>query len=67
MGALELLVGAGAFQLFDGTVNHKLLGLHPVRMGADPAWPYDVGWLLSGALLLIVGLLYRSREDTQAA
>lgn len=60
-----LLVGAGCFQLFDGTVNHKLLGLHPVRMGADPAWPYDLGWLLSGAVLLAIGLLYGRGSDVQ--
>ena len=26
-----LLLGAGAFQLYDGTVQHKLLGLHQIR------------------------------------
>lgn len=54
-----LLLGAGAFQLFDGVVDHKVLGLHQVRMGADPLWPYDLGWLLGGALLLAAGLALR--------
>src|SRR5215207_739487 len=30
-----LLVGAGAFQLYDGTVQHKLLDLHQIRYGVD--------------------------------
>src|SRR5690606_29052378 len=54
-----LLLGAGAFQLFDGVVDHKVLGLHQVRMGADPLWPYDLGWLLGCALLLAAGLVVR--------
>ena len=28
-------VGAGAFQLYDGLVQHKLLGLHQIRYGVD--------------------------------
>lgn len=58
------LLGAGAFQLFDGIVNHKLLGLHQVRMGADPLWPYDLGWIASGAAPLLVGLWLRGRGTT---
>jgi uncharacterized membrane protein len=55
-----ILVGMGAFQTFDGTVNHKLLRLHPVRVGADPIWPYDLAWILSGLALLGLGwLLWR--------
>src|SRR5690606_35534548 len=50
-----LLLGAGAFPLFDGVPDHKVLGLHQVRMGADPLWPYDLG----GALLLAAGLVVR--------
>ena len=50
-----VLVGAGAFQLFDGVVDHKILGIHPVRVGADPMWPYDLAWLAGGAILLLAG------------
>lgn len=48
-------IGLGAFQLWDGTVHHKVLGLHQVRYGVDLV-PYDVAWIASGALLLCVGL-----------
>lgn len=50
------LVGAGAFQLFDGLVNHKVLGLHQVRYGVD-LLPYDLAWNIAGALLVVSGAL----------
>jgi|SRR6185312_7910980 len=49
-----LLVGAGAFQLYDGTVQHKLLGLHQIRYGVDVR-PYDWIWNAIAVLLLIAG------------
>ncbi len=57
-----LLVGAGTFQLYDGLVQHKLLGLHQIRYGVDLA-PYDLAWNVAATCLIIVGslLLIRSR------
>lgn len=49
-------VGAGAFQLWDATINHKVLGLHQVRYGVDLA-PYDLAWAASGATLLLIGVV----------
>ncbi|MEV7072438.1 DUF2243 domain-containing protein [Streptomyces sp. NPDC093990] len=49
-----LLLGMGAFQLFDGVVDHKLLRLHQIRYGVDVT-PYDVAWNLAGLLLLLAG------------
>lgn len=51
-----LLIGAGGFQIFDGVVDHKLLGLHQVRY-VDPVWPYDVAWIGAGVIILAAGLL----------
>lgn len=31
------IIGTGAFNLFDGIVNHKILQLHPVREGVSPS------------------------------
>lgn len=50
------ILGAGAFQLFDGLVNHKVLGLHQVRYGVD-LLPYDLAWNIAGVLLVLVGAL----------
>jgi uncharacterized membrane protein len=57
-----LLLGAGAFQLYDGTVQHKLLGLHQIRYGVDIR-PYDWAWGVVAVLLILGGaaLLVRSR------
>lgn len=51
-----LLAGAGAFQLFDGLVNHKVLRVHQVRYGVD-LLPYDLGWIAAGLVLLAAGTL----------
>ena len=62
--AAGVLLGAGGFQLFDGLVNHKVLGLHQVRYGVD-LLPYDLAWNAAGALLLGAGVLLqrRSRDE----
>ncbi len=54
-----VFIGAGGFQLFDGIVNHKLLRLHQIRYDVD-LLVYDATWILSGLVLLLIGLgLYR--------
>jgi uncharacterized membrane protein len=57
------LLGAGAFQLYDGTVQHKLMGLHQIRYDVDLV-VYDWTWNVVAVLLLVagVGLLYRGRS-----
>jgi uncharacterized membrane protein len=52
-----ILVGAGGFNLYDGIVQHKLLGLHQVRAGAPNNLPYDLVFLGLAAVLLLAGLL----------
>lgn len=57
------LIGFGAFNLVEGTVNHQILGLHHVNETVPrDQWVYwDTGFLLWGALMLIAGwVLYRS-------
>ncbi|MFF8974539.1 DUF2243 domain-containing protein [Streptomyces sp. NPDC014995] len=49
------LLGLGAFQLFDGIVDHKLLRLHQIRYGVDVT-PYDWAWNTGGLILLLVGV-----------
>lgn len=59
-----VLLGAGAFQLYDGLVQHKLLGLHQIRYHVNLV-PYDVTWNLLALLMIIVGSVLTVR--TQAA
>jgi uncharacterized membrane protein len=56
-----ILAGWGGFNLVEGTVNHHLLQLHRVRPDAASPLAWDVGFLVSGALLVVGGwLLVRS-------
>jgi uncharacterized membrane protein len=58
-----VLLGAGAFQLYDGTVQHKLMRLHQIRYDVDLV-PYDWAWNIVAVLLLVAGvvLLIRTRR-----
>ncbi|WP_030768233.1 DUF2243 domain-containing protein [Streptomyces sp. NRRL F-2664] len=61
------LLGAGAFQLFDGIVDHKLLRLHQIRYGVDIA-PYDLAWNAAALALILIGtaLAVRASRRTRA-
>ncbi|MGW2815869.1 DUF2243 domain-containing protein [Streptomyces sp. NPDC001415] len=51
-----ILTGAGAFQLYDGTVQHKLMGLHQIRYHVDLT-PYDLTWNILAVVFLAIGVL----------
>jgi uncharacterized membrane protein len=57
------LLGAGTFQLYDGTVQHKLLGLHQIRYDVDLV-PYDITWNVIALVMVVVGgvLVVRTRS-----
>ncbi len=58
-----VLLGTGAFQLYDGTVQHKLLNLHQIRYEVE-LLPYDLVWNAAAVLMLGAGifLLVRTHE-----
>ena len=59
-----IFLGSGIFQLYDGTIQHKLMGLHQIRYGVD-ILPYDIVWNVIAALLILVGvvLIFQTRKD----
>ena len=61
-----ILIGAGGFNLYDGTIQHKLLGLHQVRAGVPNNLPYDLAFLAIAATVTLAGalLLRRARQLT---
>ena len=60
-----VLLGAGGFNLFDGTVQHKLLGLHQVRHVEDTL-PYDVAFIATALLVVLAGgLLLRGAPPSR--
>lgn len=61
-----VLAGWGVFNVVEGTVDHLLLGVHHVRddLGGPTSW--DVGFLLFGALLVLVGAAVHGAGDHSA-
>ena len=55
------LVGWGAFNLVEGIVDHQILQIHHVRTGPDQL-AYDIGFLVVGAILVMVGWLIVRRD-----
>ncbi|MGY3717712.1 DUF2243 domain-containing protein [Sutcliffiella cohnii] len=58
---VSILIGSGAFQLYDGIVQHKLMRIHQIRY-VENVIVYDLIWNIIAILLLVVGLflLFRS-------
>lgn len=57
-----LLAGWGGFNLVEGLIDHQILGIHHVRSGPD--WLlYDVGFLIWGLLMLLLGLNWMRQKD----
>lgn len=60
------VTGVGAFQLLDGIVFHKVLGIHQIRYGVDVLL-YDVTWIGTAVLALVVGqLILRGTSPVRA-
>jgi uncharacterized membrane protein len=49
-----ILAGWGIFNLFEGILDHHILGIHHVRKGPYQTW-WDLGFLGLGVLLVIGG------------
>ena len=61
-----LILGLGAFQLFDGIVDHKVLRIHQIRYDVD-LLPYDLVWNVGGGLLLVIGTALALRAHRRSA
>jgi uncharacterized membrane protein len=60
-----VLLGAGGFQLYDGTVQHKLWGIHQIRYVTD-LFVYDLIWNIVAALLVAAGIVLTVRTRRRA-
>jgi uncharacterized membrane protein len=56
-----VFLGAGVFQLYDGTFQHKLLHLHEIRYGVNPA-PYDWTWNIVAVIFILAGVFFTLRK-----
>jgi uncharacterized membrane protein len=60
----SILVGAGLFDVVEGIIDHQVLGIHHVKPGPNQlAW--DLGFLVFGALLIVIGYLIINREKVK--
>lgn len=63
-----VLLGTGGFQLYDGTIQHKLMRIHQIRYVKNILL-YDLVWNILAVLMIIAGLnliIYtRSRQQKE--
>jgi uncharacterized membrane protein len=61
-----LLLGAGIFQLYDGTIQHKLMRIHQIRY-VENVGIYDLVWNIIATILVIAGLylVFLTRKNKQ--
>ncbi|WP_456278411.1 DUF2243 domain-containing protein [Bacillus sp. AK128] len=51
-----LLLGAGGFQLYDGTIQHKLMRIHQIRY-VENVFIYDLIWNAVAIVMIIAGII----------
>ncbi|MFC7322682.1 DUF2243 domain-containing protein [Halobacillus campisalis] len=58
-----VLLGAGAFQLYDGTIQHKVMRIHQIRY-VDNLIIYDLVWNITAVVMILAGafLLVRTKK-----
>jgi uncharacterized membrane protein len=61
-----MAMGWGLFNLVEGIVDHHILSIHHVRYQGSDALPWDLGFLIIGALLFVAGYWLYSGGDAPA-
>lgn len=61
-----VLLGAGAFQLYDGLIQHKVLGLHEIRY-VENLLPYDIAWNAAALAMVAAGIALTIRTRARSA
>lgn len=61
-------LGGGLFQLYDGTIQHKIMGLHQIRYNVN-IFPYDIVWNALALVMILLGiyLLKRNKGEPNAS
>ncbi|ARI77905.1 DUF2243 domain-containing protein [Halobacillus mangrovi] len=61
-----VLLGAGLFQFYDGTIQHKLMRLHQIRYDVY-ILPYDIIWNALALIMIAIGVFLLIRTNTKNA
>lgn len=61
----SMLAGWGLFNLVEGIIDHQILGIHHVMEYAPNTLPYDLAFLASGVIFMLIGwsLIKAGRHD----
>jgi uncharacterized membrane protein len=64
-----MLGGWGLFNLVEGVIDHQILGIHHVMEYAADPLPYDLAFLASGIILMLIGwsLIQAGSNDPAAS
>ena len=57
-----MVVGWGVFNLVEGIVNHHLLQIHHVRDDVRDPTLWDLGFLATGVVMILIGLAVARRD-----
>lgn len=52
-----VFLGTGAFQLYDGIVQHKMMRIHQIRYNVN-ILPYDLIWNIAAAVMIFIGMIF---------
>ncbi|NEU31056.1 DUF2243 domain-containing protein [bacterium LRH843] len=60
------MLGGGAFQLYDGTIQHKVMKIHQIRY-VENIFIYDLIWNTVAAIMIAIGifLVFRTQKESQ--
>ncbi|MCR2805727.1 DUF2243 domain-containing protein [Paenibacillus soyae] len=61
-----LWLGGGLFQLYDGTIQHKLMRLHQIRY-VDAVIVYDWVWYAIAAAMVVAGIILIRKTGAKQA
>jgi uncharacterized membrane protein len=59
-----MLLGGGAFQLYDGIIQHKLMRIHQIRY-VEHVIIYDLVWNIIAALMVLIGIIQVIRTQKE--
>lgn len=59
-----IMLGSGGFQLYDGTIQHKLMKIHQIRY-VENVLIYNVIWNIVATVIILIGILlvFQTRKE----
>ncbi|WP_042146838.1 DUF2243 domain-containing protein [Paucisalibacillus sp. EB02] len=62
----SVLLGGGAFNLYDGIIQHKIMRIHQIRY-VENLIVYDVIWNLLAAAIMLIGIALIIKSKSKVA